>query len=661
MRCVTLRRRITLFVALAVVIPITAVVVQMLVLLRNEESQRAAERVETARAAAATTAEYRHQRLDDAVDTAADRLAGVPDAELAPALVDLLAFTRIDFLAVFDADGNPVAVVPGRGSELSPAPSVESLLDGSTPAMTADAPVGERRLVGAVWLDGQFLATLAAGEEVDFTVVSDGTAVAGEGAGKALEVPTGGVGEGTVSGKGVVAGAVAIPGTDGASVVASTQKPSANLFAGPVPVVLGMVLLIIVLLIVLVGYVVSGLVTQPVSELVIAAQAVARGDLDRKVSAKGDVEVATLGRVFNEMTDNLREQIAKLEESRVEFREAVTRLGDVLASTVDLSGIISAVLEVSALTVRADVAVFYDLVASPARVRARAVHSSTELKVTPNELDLNGTGVAGAAARLGDMVSVPGPATLDPLEPRVAAAVAVPLVVGGRLHSVLAVYGKQGGGEFAPADEEMLRMLARQATVAIDNAVLHAEVKQQALTDGLTGLFNRRAFERRCHEELQRAERFNDPMGIVVVDIDFFKKVNDEYDHITGDAALIEVSARLHTAVRDIDTVARWGGEEFAILLPRAGLEETAIVAERIRTLVAAKPLHYNEHVIPLTVSVGYACRPVHSRRQKELVLLADHALQTAKRNGRNRVERAIAPGEGGLTVVTSTPREAAG
>jgi diguanylate cyclase (GGDEF)-like protein len=96
--------------------------------------------------------------------------------------------------------------------------------------------------------------------------------------------------------------------------------------------------------------------------------------------------------------------------------------------------------------------------------------------------------------------------------------------------------------------------------------------------------------------------------------------------------------------VRDIDTVARWGGEEFAILLPRAGLEETAIVAERIRTLVATRPLNHEEHAIPLTVSVGYACRPFHSRRQKELVLMADHALQTAKRNGRNRVEVAPLP-----------------
>ena len=655
----TLRRRITLFVALAVVVPITAVVVQMLVLLRNEESQRAAERVETARAAAQTTAELRHQRLDDAIDTAADRLADVPDSELAQALVDLIAFTRIDFLAVVDGDNEPVAVVPGRDTELSPTPSVESVLDASTPAMSGSATLGERRLIGAVFLDRQFLSTLAAGEAVKFTIVTDGKAVVGEGAGKPLDAPAGGIGEGDVGGSGVVAGSFVVPGTSDASVVVSTEKPSANLLAGPVPIVLGMVLLIIVLLIVLVGYVVSGLVTQPVSELVIAAQAVARGDLDRKVSAKGDVEVATLGRVFNEMTDNLREQMQKLEQSRVEFREAVTRLGDVLAATVDLSGIIAAVLEVSALTVRAEVAVFYDLVASPARVRARQIHSGTELQVSPNELDLNGTGVAGAAARLGDVVALPGPATLDPLEPAVAAAVAVPLVVDGRLHSVLAVYGKQGGGEFAPEDEEMLRMLARQATVAIDNAVLHHEVKQQARTDGLTGLFNRREFERRCHEELQRAERFNDSMGIVVVDIDFFKKVNDTYDHITGDAALIEVSARLHTAVRDIDTVARWGGEEFAILLPRAGLEETSIVAERIRSLVAAKPLQYNEHVIPLTVSVGYACRPVHSRRQKELVLMADHALQTAKRNGRNRVERAIAPGEGGLSVVSSEPRAA--
>ncbi|MGH9148770.1 MAG: diguanylate cyclase, partial [Acidimicrobiales bacterium] len=226
-------------------------------------------------------------------------------------------------------------------------------------------------------------------------------------------------------------------------------------------------------------------------------------------------------------------------------------------------------------------------------------------------------------------------------EPQVDAAVAVPVSSEGRLWGVLAVYGRKAGGPFTSEDVATLETLAGQAEVAIGNVRLHAEARRQARTDNLTGLWNRREFELRGRESMKEAIRFHEPFGVVMVDIDDFKLVNDHYGHLTGDAALIWVSARLSEAVREVDIVARWGGEEFAILLPRAGLDETAIVAERVRSLAADTPMSHDGEVLCLTVSVGYAGYPGDGTSMAELVQAADTALLRAKRHGKNRVEQA--------------------
>jgi diguanylate cyclase (GGDEF)-like protein len=196
---------------------------------------------------------------------------------------------------------------------------------------------------------------------------------------------------------------------------------------------------------------------------------------------------------------------------------------------------------------------------------------------------------------------------------------------------------------FGTEEVDTLLLLARQAGSAVDNVLLHEEVKRQSITDGLTGVWNRRQFEMRSAEEVRSSARFHDPFGIVMIDVDHFKDVNDRYGHQVGDAVLVEVARRLSGAVREIDVLARYGGEEFGLLVPRADVAETAKVAERVRRSVGSEPFRVDEHLLPVTVSVGLACHPGHGATVRELVAAADGALYRAKQLGRNRVERALA------------------
>ncbi|MGH9150050.1 MAG: HAMP domain-containing protein, partial [Acidimicrobiales bacterium] len=278
----------------------------------------------------------------------------------------------------------------------------------------------------------------------------------------------------------------------GAKVLALSPPPGSD---GPSGLVLlfGVLIIVIMVLVVLVGWVVSGVVTGPVDDLVEAALAVSKGDLSKRVGVSGDVELATLGRAFNRMTDNLQEHVTQLEESRHRFRAAIARLGDILESTHHLDGIIDAVLEACALTLGADRAVYYERVALPARVCGRRAYPDGEV----HGPELNGEGVAGAAARELGAVLYPGEHSLAVGEGEVESALAVPVVVENRLEAVLALYGRRGGGVFERDDLRTLQTLGRQAEVAIGNVYLHERTENQARTDGTTGLWNRREFELR--------------------------------------------------------------------------------------------------------------------------------------------------------------------
>ncbi|HSN91028.1 MAG TPA: GGDEF domain-containing protein [Anaeromyxobacteraceae bacterium] len=170
-------------------------------------------------------------------------------------------------------------------------------------------------------------------------------------------------------------------------------------------------------------------------------------------------------------------------------------------------------------------------------------------------------------------------------------------------------------------------------------ATLHAELHRRATADALTGLPNRRAFEEALAREVARARRAGTPLGLLLVDVDHFKRVNDERGHPAGDEVLRAVAGRIASAARAGDLVGRVGGEEFALALPGAGAADAREAGERVRARVADGPVALEGGDLAVTVSVGVASLGEPPEEGPDLVARADEALYRAKRAGRNRVE----------------------
>jgi diguanylate cyclase (GGDEF)-like protein len=220
---------------------------------------------------------------------------------------------------------------------------------------------------------------------------------------------------------------------------------------------------------------------------------------------------------------------------------------------------------------------------------------------------------------------------------------AVPFFTRGELLGVVAVYGRAADVAFRSDDLEALTALVNQAETAVDNVSLHEEAQRLSITDGLTGLWNRRELELRCQYELERAARFGRPVGVVFCDIDNFKDINDDpaWGHAGGDTVLVEVAHRLSSATREIDVVARYGGEEFVLLLPETDLSGSMVLAEKVRRAVADEHVEHAGGTRPVTLSLGVAAYPHSGTNVRSLLAAADAALFKAKRAGRNRVEQA--------------------
>ena len=192
---------------------------------------------------------------------------------------------------------------------------------------------------------------------------------------------------------------------------------------------------------------------------------------------------------------------------------------------------------------------------------------------------------------------------------------------------------------FALSDLRILGMLADQAAIAVENARLHKLVKEQAETDILTGLHNRRALDRHLGLEMQRAVRYQRPITLVMLDLDNFKQVNDRYGHPEGDRVLNEIAQHIQKVVRETDFLARYGGDEFAIVSTEAGTEAGLLLAGRVRKAIASHPIQLPGGEIEyFTVSVGLATYPDDAQSHQTILLMADQALYQAKNAGGGQI-----------------------
>lgn len=216
----------------------------------------------------------------------------------------------------------------------------------------------------------------------------------------------------------------------------------------------------------------------------------------------------------------------------------------------------------------------------------------------------------------------------------------VPLISGKEVLGIIAVASYQKSA-FDQRDQELLENIAQQAAMALDNAYHHLEVETRSQTDSLTGVLNHNTFLTRLEQAVQTAQVCGQSLSLIMLDVDYFKKYNDTYGHLTGDKVLIELTQTIRHNIKKNDLVGRWGGEEFIIALPDTQPEQAYLVAERIRSAChKIIILDRDKKVIPPpTISQGIAGLPQDTNQLEKLIDIADQRLYLAKERGRNQIQ----------------------
>ena len=360
-----------------------------------------------------------------------------------------------------------------------------------------------------------------------------------------------------------------------------------------------------------------------------AARRLGAGDFATNVPTPGRDEFAELGEEFNKMSRQLAEHIQSLDRQRERLEQSMRRIGESFASNLDRDALLEIVVRaaVDGVEAQGGRACVRPADTGPLEEHARAG-------------TLNGIGDAVRAAESEVLASgVGGEAEVEG-----AYALAHPLHGADGTGVVLGLVSvARRGREFSSTERELFGYLAAQAAVSIENVGLHETVQRQAVTDELTGLFNHRRFQEAMESEAERARRFSQDLGLVMLDIDDFKKVNDTYGHQQGDMVLAEVARILRESSREIDAPARYGGEELAVVLPQTDLEGAYNLAERVRSGIAGLelPLPDRNGTLRVTASLGVAALPHGEGEPRDLLARADAALYEAKRSGKNKVVRA--------------------
>ena len=386
--------------------------------------------------------------------------------------------------------------------------------------------------------------------------------------------------------------------------------------------------------------VVRGL-SQPLTDLTEAAERVVQGDLDTTIAPSDDSEVGRLSEAFNLMTSDLRQNMSALEKSRADLSVSLQKIGETLTNTHDLDGLLEVVLDTAVVTLQARAGVV--LYGAPEQMHVVADRGMHEAGLVAPAGIAPGIGVLGRVVTSGEAVRGrlgSGAPALEPseTEPGVGNIFAVPLRSMGNVVGVLALYDRVDGRPFDEGDVESLGTLSTQASIAMDNVQLHQEAQRLSTTDALTGLWNFRYLSSSLGREIERANRFERPLAVLMLDIDHFKQVNDQHGHARGDAVLRELAQRVQEQIREVDTFARYGGEEFVVVLPETTVEGATQLAERICVAVRREPFHAEgEESLNVTVSVGGAAFPGHGSSAATLMRAADRALYVAKNEGRDR------------------------
>ena len=366
-----------------------------------------------------------------------------------------------------------------------------------------------------------------------------------------------------------------------------------------------------------------------IQSLLKAARALGRGDFSVTVAAEGDDEFGELGQAFNSMARQLEGRLEDLQRERGRLQEAIRRVGESFAAGLDRVGLLEIVVQTAVDGTGA----------SAGRASMRASDRRLHEVARAGEPDAFERALHAAEAAVIDAGQV------AEVQVGGASALAAPLGATDDGDNVLGIVSVvRADGQFTPGERELFAYLTNQASVSVENVDLHETVKRQAVTDELTGLFNHRRFQEVMTGEVERARRYGHELGLIMLDIDNFKQVNDTHGHLQGDMVLGEVARVLRQSSREFDEPARYGGEEMAVALPQTDLEGSYQFAERVRRRIEALdlPLLNGGGSLRVTASFGVASLASAGTADKDaLVAAADGALYEAKRTGKNRTVRA--------------------
>ncbi|MEA3297836.1 MAG: sensor domain-containing diguanylate cyclase [candidate division Zixibacteria bacterium] len=337
--------------------------------------------------------------------------------------------------------------------------------------------------------------------------------------------------------------------------------------------------------------------------------------------------------------NTLNKRTSELEKSQAEL-EMIYENTRALASILDTDGVVKEVVKLIGDVLQYDcfTLVFQDKWHNfYHRARVQEGRRNFHLKA----IDEQGTELIQKVSDLGEAVTVKdiiNRSDYQPLSEGSRSVILLPMVSHGKNNGVLIVEAETPE-RFRERDVQMLSVVARSAALALENAELHKRTEELTVIDELTETYNYRYFVKKLEEEKRRAIRYNLPLSLVMVDIDWFKQFNDTYGHETGNVVLRSLSATIKQCIRDVDIFTRYGGEEFAVILPQTPLVEASSIGERIRAQVEIMEVNAGPAgKLRVTVSVGVSSFPENGKSHEELVSVTDQALYRAKGEGRNLV-----------------------
>ena len=383
--------------------------------------------------------------------------------------------------------------------------------------------------------------------------------------------------------------------------------------------------------------------TLPLRALAEASRAMAEGSYDRRLAVASRDEIGALAGAFNRMAGAVEERTSQL--------NALNRMAIAVTSSLDLKEVLDRIMHLGiGLTAsKASCIAFYDRETQHFKewvTQGLSEHFVQNMSFRPGGLaDEAFTPITTTAGTY--ILSNDQPQTKHKLsklahEEGIKSFICLPLASHANRLGVIYFY-RTDRDTFTPDEIELLTTCAHLAAEAIENARLYDQTKEQARTDALTGLYNRREFELRLAEEHRRAARYAKPYALMMLDIDHFKQVNDTHGHPAGDVVLKTLANILRKQLRDVDLAARYGGEEFVVVFPEISGEAAKKVAERARRAIAATPFRLPDgREIGVMVSIGVSSYPKDADTPQGVVERADRALYAAKEAGRNRVVMSV-------------------